>query len=116
MAVAPVPGAPAPLARSGGWTGRGVLPGEPYVRVTVTSYARPWGATVYGPSAMCHFPDRTGPFRYPGVASSARMKNSLRAPPDQPRKPSPPRSVPRSSKMPMSSALPCWPAGMAGRS
>ncbi len=61
MAVAPVPGPPRPLARSGGYTGRGVRPGSPNVSVTVISYDRPCGATVYGPSAMCQVPARTGP-------------------------------------------------------
>lgn len=116
MAVAAVPGAAPAPARSGGCTGSGVVPGSPYVSVTVTSYDRPCGATVYGPSARCQVPSRTGPGRYPGVASSARTKNSVRAPPDHPRNPSPPGSVPRSSKRPMSRALPGVPGGTDGLS
>ena len=54
---------PRPFARVGGYTGFGTAPGSPYVRVIVTSYASPCGATVYGPSAMCQVPGRTGPGR-----------------------------------------------------
>lgn len=52
---------PRPLAREGGYTGSVAGAGFPYVRVIVTSYASPCGATVYGPSAMCQVPGRTGP-------------------------------------------------------
>lgn len=52
---------PRPLARSGGYTGVGVVPGSPKRRVIVTSYGSPSGATVYGPSAMFQVPARTGP-------------------------------------------------------
>lgn len=116
MAVTPVPGTAAPLGPLRRIDRPGVVPGSPNRSVMETSYARPCGATVYGPSAMYQVPGRTGPGMYPGVASSARMKNSVRAPPDQPRKPLPPSSVPRSSKMPMSSALPWVPGGTTGRS
>ncbi len=54
---------PRPLARSGGYTGSTASPGSPYVSVIVISYDRPCGATVYGPSAMCQVPSRTGPGR-----------------------------------------------------
>ena len=52
---------PRPLARYGapGKTPSPVYP--PERSVMVTSYARPSGATVYGPSAMLQVPGRTGP-------------------------------------------------------
>ncbi len=111
MAVPRYQARPRPRARSGGYTGSGVSPAAPAVSVTVTSYESPCCATVYGPSAMYQVPGCRGPGRYPGVASSARTKNALRAPPDHPRNPRPPSSVPRESKSPDVEGV----AGGAGR-
>jgi hypothetical protein len=108
---------PRPRARSGAGFGTNAGPGGPYRSVTSTVQAMPCGATVYGPRMTCQRPGPTGPGRYPGVASDLLIVKLSRNPPDHPRNPrSLPSWYPLSSNMPMSRALPGYPAGGVGRS